>query len=248
MIKLGKYMKKLVLIASMLAASLPLLAQNFPLQITGSFNGWGGNTGTGPALTDMGGGIYEVTLTGLTAGRNTFKITQGDWGWYKPAVTSDADGWFIPDGDGNATISIDFNTYSDGWLLSQYRISTSVDPGLTWFAAGDFNGWNPTDPNTQMSSIGGGIYELQYTIASPGTYQWKATSGGDFGPWDQQVGPTGRSINADTMSFTTTIANQQVNMLVNAMNGTVSMVPEPTIVALLGLGGLAVIQSIRRRR
>lgn len=242
-------MKKLILTALALGASLPLLAQNFPLEITGSFNGWGGNTGTGPALTDMGGGIYEVTLTGLTAGRNTFKITQGDWGWYRPTVTSDADGWFIPDGNGNATISIDFNTHNDGWFLSQYRISTSVDPGLTWYAAGDFNGWNPTDPNTLMTPIGGGIYELQYTIASPGSYQFKTTSAGAFGPWDQQVGSTGRSINADTLGFTTTFANQQVDMFVNAINGTISVaVPEPTTAALLGLGGLLAIQRIVRRR
>src|ERR1035438_9746082 len=227
-------MKKLILTALALGASLPLLAQNFPLEITGDFNGWGNNDGTGPALTDMGGGVYSVTLSGLTANTEYhFKINEGDWNWFKPAnpAQGNPDCWFFTDGSGSVTVSIDFNTYNDGWYQQQYRISTSTDP-FAWNAVGDFNSW---DINTDvMTATGGGIYEYAAIIASPGSYGWKATG---TGGWAYQVGADGRNMNPITMDFTTTFANQEVDMFLNANNGTISMtvIPEPATAALFGL-------------
>jgi hypothetical protein len=237
-------MKRLILTSLAFAASLPLFAQNFPLYLAGDFNSWAPN---GTVMTDLGGGIWQGTLSGLTAGEHSFKVTEGDWSWYRPNAVTDANSWLFANGSGNATVTFDLNTHADGWTLSSYRITTDVDPGL-WNAVGAWNGWNNADATAVMTSMGGGIYELQKIITTPGSYGFKATKSGG---WDYQIGADGRNENASELGFTTTAPNQEVDMFVNAVNGTLRLdvlaVPEPTTVALLGLGGLVAIRYIRRR-
>jgi len=237
-------MKKVILIVSALVASLPLLAQNLPLYVAGTFNGWGETV-----MTDMGGGVWSAALTGLTPSTEyQFKVNEGDWNWFVPydPPQGNPNSWFYTDGSGNATLSFDLNSYTDGWTVGQYRIGESVDPGA-WTAVGAWNGWNNADPTSVMTPIGGGIYELQKIIVTPGFYGYKAT---ESGGWDYQIGADGRNINATELTFTTTTANQEVDMFLNAMNGTIRLdvVPEPASVLLFGLSGLTALLAVRRRK
>ena len=200
-------------------------------------------------MTDMGGGVWSAPLSGLTASTEyQFKVNEGDWNWFAPydPAQGNPNSWFYTDSSGNATISFDLNSYADNWTVNQYRIGESVDPGA-WTAVGAWNGWNNADPTSAMTSIGGGIYELQKIIATPGDWGYKATQSGG---WNYQVGADGRNINATELTFTTTAANQEVDMFLNAVNGTIRLdvVPEPSSVLLFGLSGLTTLLAIRRRK
>lgn len=232
-------MKKLLVISAFCAA-LPALAQLTPYYVAGDFNGWNA-AGNVMTETSPGSGIWQVSLN-MSTGRHEFKITEGDWSWNVPGS---GNSWLYTDGSGNVTITYDANTYADGWTPASGRIGVNIDPG-TWTAVGDWQGWNNANPATAMSALGGGIYDLAYVIASVGTYQYKAV---DTGSWDA-IGSDSRSVNANTLNFTTTDPNQTVDFFVNALNGTIQVdvepIPEPASVALLGLGGL-VLLALRRR-
>jgi hypothetical protein len=205
--------------------------------VAGDFNGW---NAAGNAMTDMGGGIWQVDLTGIGAGRHEFKVTIGDWSQNWPGS---GNSWLLTDAAGNVSVTWDANaTHGDGWLSDGYRIGVNVDPG-TWTAVGDWQGWNNANPATAMVAQGGGIYKYQQTLA-PGTYQYKAVN---TGSWDA-IGADFRSINADTASFTTDAVNDTAVFWVNALNGTikVDVVPEPATLGLILLGGLGLLR--RRAR
>jgi len=59
--------------------------------------------------------------------------------------------------------------------------------GVNWCIAGEINGWNnSSDPMYDDGTHGDllaldGVYSLMFTIASPGTYQWKAVECGNWG-------------------------------------------------------------------
>lgn len=237
-------MKKL-LIAFTAAATLalPTLAAPPPYYVAGDFQGWtaGANVMT---ETSPGSGIWQETFGGMAANsRHEFKITGADWSWSYPGPNS----WLYADGLGNVTLTYDANAYADGWAGGSQRIGVSVDKG-TWTAVGDWgNGWNNANPLTAMTAQGGGIYELAYVIAAPGSYQYKAV---DTGAWDA-IGNDSRNVNGGTWLFNTTDPNQTVDFFVNALNGTIKVdvvaVPEPSTLALLG-AGLAGLFCLRRRQ
>jgi PEP-CTERM motif len=233
-------MKKLLIITVALAASLPLFAQSLPLYVAGDFNGWNA-AGNVMTETSPGSGIWQAVLN-MSTGRHEFKVTEGDWSWNVPGS---GNSWLYTDGSGNVTITYDTNTYSDGWTPTSGRIGVNIDPG-TWTAVGDWQGWNNADVATAMSSIGGGIYELSYSIGAAGWYQYKVV---DTGSWDA-IGADSRSVNANTYWFQTTDPNQMVDFYVNPLNGTIKVdveVPEPASMALMGLGGLALL-AVRKRK
>jgi hypothetical protein len=227
-------MKKQILLAAALAVSFPALAQTLPVYVAGDFNGWNA-AGNVMTETSLGSGIWQAALTGVSAGRHEFKITQGDWGWNYPGPNS----WLYAPGDGNITITYDSNTYADGWSTTAQRIGLSADPG-TWTAAGDFQGWNNAAGN--MISLGGGIYT--YQVSTPGSYNWKAVV---TGSWDS-ISWDNRSVGTANWSFTVG-AGEVANLYVDAFKGVakvdILVVPEPSTLAILG--GLAMLVAARRR-
>ena len=202
--------------------------------IAGEFNGW--DPGLNP-MTDNGGGIWEHTISGLTADQyQQFKITDGTWDVTVPAANS----WYNADGSGEVTITFDTNIYGDGWLAAQNRVGVSTEPG-SWSLVGDFNGWNNADAAQLMTDMGGGIYSLTQTFAA-GDYNLKPVA---TGSWNG-IGPDGRSV--DAWNYWLSLPSAlEVTVSVDALGGTmkVDVIPEPATICLLGMGALSLI---RRKR
>ncbi|MDY7041317.1 MAG: alpha-amylase family glycosyl hydrolase [Chloroflexota bacterium] len=192
--------------------------------VRGNFNGWGtGNPmfddGTHGDVT-AGDGLYTAVVTIATADRHEFKVASEDWSVSYPGS---GNSWLDTTvADEVVTVTFDTNVYDDGWQPTTNVIGVSTEPG-TWTAVGDWQGWNNADPATEMTALGGGVYQLTTPIASPGSYQYKAVK---TGTWDA-VGADGRSVNAATASFETVEAGQNATFTVDALAGRVKVELEP---------------------
>ena len=186
----------------------------------GDFNGWGTDDplyddGT-HGDTSAGDGVYTALVTVAAAGRYEFKIASEDWSAGYPAS---GNSWLETGTNGEeVTITFITNAYSDGWLPETNIIGVSTEPGA-WTAVGDWQGWDNANPATGMTALGGGQYQLITTLASPGSYQFKAVR---TGTWDA-IGADGRSVNAATASFETITADQNVTFSVDALAGRINV-------------------------
>jgi glycosidase len=183
--------------------------------VRGAMNGWG----TSDPMYDDGthgdtsanDGIFTAQITIASASRYEFKVATEDWSVSYPGS---GNSWLVSSGDGQVvTVTFDTTTHADGWVPETNIIAVDADPA-DWTAVGDWQGWDNANPATAMASSGVGSYELVYTIASPGAYQYKVVK---TGSWDA-VGSDGLSVNANTLAFTTTQAGQQVAFRLNAVS------------------------------
>jgi hypothetical protein len=204
-------------------------------------------------MSDLGGGIYGVTLSGLTAGaQHEFKILDdagGAKGWGNAQWTAD-NNWFTVGGSGNVTIRLNTNIGATGENNSNVGISsegwTPQLVGNFMDEAGGAGDWNPSNSAFNLTSAGANIWEKTLTISTAGTYEVKITDGSG---WARQYGNGGYWANPGTYLFTTTTANEQVlfsfNSLTPSLN--ISSVPEPGFMGLIAAAG-GVVVSLRRRR
>ena len=188
--------------------------------VRGDFNGWGlvdpmYDDGTHGDVS-AGDGIFAAQVTISSPGRYQFKVAVEDWSISHPGS---GDSWLDTTVAGEiVTVTFDTNAYADGWLPDAEIIGVSTEPGA-WTAVGDWQGWDNANPATAMSALGGGVYDLTTPIASPGSYQFKAVK---TGTWDA-IGSDGRSVNANTASFETTFADQNVTLTVDALTGRIQV-------------------------
>jgi hypothetical protein len=244
-LKGGWKMRKL---AGLLVVGLLVAPASADFFSPGEPNGWDNTT----PMTDVGGGVWEYTWTGFTdtsPPTTNFDILSqsGDW---DSKVHPSGNQWVHQDGDGGNTLSLDTNTYADGWSPDTNRVGVAYESSTTWTAVGDWqdgtpdydppDDWNNADPDTSMDAQGGGIYKFESPPLEPGWYQYKAV---DTGTWDA-IGANSRNVNADNLWFEVTAENPIAEMWVNVYDGTVKVnaIPEPATLALLALGGLALLR------
>lgn len=211
----------------------PWIAGDFQTEL-GQSGDW--NPAQGILLTDPNtDGIYDVTLgplTGAVAGtRFQYKILDDSGSpppaWGDPELTP-TNGWFLTNGTGSATISINTNTYNDGLLPATNRVIVSTDATEiasfhatgSWMneaSGGAVGDWTNNSPTFQLVNMGGGLFEVDVTIDTPGTYEYKVTKG----DWDGQWGAQGRSVNAQNIQFDVVAANQNFTFILDLAKGAV---------------------------
>lgn len=169
-----------------LAAALPAAAQ--PWYARGDFNAW---AGTANQLTDMGGGHYKGTVSGLFASDpntqtffyNEYKITVDDWSINAPG----SNGKVATNTAGEITFHLWDNTsWSDGWYPNNQRRVGYDDPSVFgWEVVGSFNGWPATaDPSYALTDQTNGLYHGEF-LMNPGFYEFKFRKQGD---WANAIG------------------------------------------------------------
>ncbi len=209
-------------------ASAPLAASNWCL--AGSMNGWSGDStplfddGTHGDLSPNDG-VFTIDYTVDSTGSYEFKVKDcTTWDIAYPPANS----WFKTD-VANEVVKFTFDTNDHstdaGWaLLPAKNIVAASDSVASYTVAGDFQGWNNSNPATLMQPVGFGLYQLAYTIPAAGSYGFKFFV---TGAWDG-LNANGRTTSGDNMSFTTTSDNQKVYFLLDARSGRAMVVPNPT--------------------
>lgn len=206
-----------------------------PFNARGTFNGWGETP-----MVDDGDGTYSLTIPGLTPGdRHNYKIAFNDWAASWPG----SDARSAVDAAGEMTLHYIPGVIADGWNPAADRVGYDDHGQHAWEIFGSFNNWDDLTlfPERQMTNMGGGLYSVDFTIANPGTHDfkfrepnsWDISIGGDFGnaAGDAQVD--------------TTAPNQVITFELDLPNGRWRAIPEPATLGLLAVGAVV---FIRRRR
>ncbi len=194
----------------------------------GEFNSWAAD---GNALYDdgthgelLGGdGVFTADITIPTAGRYEFKVTNCTWDITYPSSNS----WFITiETDQVVKLSFDTNDHSSDAgleMVPNVNIVHAWDSASSFTAVGSFQGWDNVNPDTAMTSLGRGLYQLDAPVATAGTYEYKVVV---TDSWDG-IGLDNRSINAANIPFTTNTDGDVVPFLLDYRTGRVGAFPPP---------------------
>lgn len=205
----------------------------------GTFNGWGETP-----MIDDGDGTYSLTIPGLTTGdRHDFKIAQNDWASSWPGSNPRA----AVDASGELTLYFTPGAVTDGWNPAADRVGYDDSGQFGWEIMGAFNSWDDgiDTSERQMSDLGGGLFSVDYTIATAGSYDYKFR---ESGSWDIAIGDDFGNSAADNL-ITTTVPDSIVRFELDLPNGrwNTTIIPEPSSMALIVVGSLAAV-AIRRLR
>ena len=197
--------------------------------VGGALNGW---NASGTPLNDNGtsgdllgnDGIFSADVLVPTAGRYEFKVNVCTWDYSLPVS---GNSWLITSTD-NRTVKFTFDTNNHSLDAGpDYLPATNIiqvwddlPTAHTLTAAGSFQGWDFANPATLMTSVGGGLYQYNYTAAATQTYSGKVVQ---TGVWDG-FGGDGRSVNATNIDFNASIG-QVFYTVFDARSGRVVFFP-----------------------
>jgi hypothetical protein len=208
-----------------------LCADTFYLR--GTFNGYNQSL----VMTDLGGGVYEATATGLTPGsKYRFLAANANYTIQSGAAFEDVAAEANSAGEIRARFYS--NLPSDGWRPNLRRLGI-LDLDYTYELMGSFNGYS----SGVSLSDNGGILETTMSLAAATDYQFLFRKVNDWNiTIKENFGDSGPNI-----AFTTAAAGDYLVQL-DLTNGryNISAVPEPSSLGLASLLGLAVLRRGRR--
>jgi len=233
---------------SMIAAAAAALAlcgvAQADFYAPGTTNGWDAS-GANSTMSEGASGVFTYNFSGAS-GRQEWNIIAipNDWG----SQLSGSNQWGYADGGGGGSLTLDTNTYADGWEPASYRISVPGGNSLAWTATGNFlsalggSDWSNNDAAGAMS-WNGSYFSLTVNLPD-GTYDWKPVN---TGSWDSIGTATSNNVNTNNAQFTTGGGNNTVILDVDPARGVArsTVVPAPTAATVLGVAG---VLGLRRRR
>jgi hypothetical protein len=194
-------------------------------------------------MTDLGGGHFAVTATGMSVGQVTaYKIALEDWTANYPG----SDGKTVADAAGKITFHFyDSGSWSDGWNpAASPRVGYDDPQQFGWDLPGSMNGWSG-GAGWDLTDMGSGLYRGVFAL-NAGTHDFKFRKAGD---WSIAIGD----------NFGNSAANNSVTV---ANNGDLwafeldlpdgrwrtYQVPEPSTIALFGVALVGLVGLTRRRK
>ncbi len=145
--------------------------------VSGELNGW---SGTANPMTDMGGGIWQATIS-LADGEYQYKFSHDDWAGQDNMTAGDActvtDGGFVNrilevNGSAMTLDTATFNNCYDDGNPGPHNTTFTVDMSgygggfTTVYISGQFNGWDGT--SNPLTDIGSGMWSV--TLPLPEIY------------------------------------------------------------------------------
>jgi hypothetical protein len=209
-------------------------------------------------LVAQGGGVYTLSVTGLTAGTDyDIQAVKSDLSEQAPGshakIRADAAGEI------NLTLyELNGASWSDGWNPSAADRFGYEDSQLTdWEIVGAFNGWpGANDPLFAMTDQGNGLHTGTFTFDTPGTYGWKFRQIAETNPWNMSIGNDFGNSAADNVLTITNIGEEWTFELdlpngrwraYMAVPGGGSAVPEPGTIVMALVAALAICGTRRRK-
>jgi autotransporter-associated beta strand protein len=197
--------------------------------VAGGFNGWDNaalplsDGGTNGDLLG-GDGIFSRDVAIAAAGRSEWKVLEcGTWNNTMPQ-----NAWVITTAsDQTVKFTYDTNDRSAdaGWpFYPQQNIPNALGDTFptTFTAVGDWQGWSPNNPATEMTPLGNDLFILNAPLDA-GNYEGKVTND----TWSNQVGGHGRSINGSTIPFTVASDGDVVSFVLNGRTGRLAIIAPP---------------------